>query len=365
METSRDSGKCRPWEVACIVYGFPSQLAALQFEWAWQHPNITRHIKSDDRSANPKLKSTREKGKPTRAQNRFDSKIHHLHILLHSKSFSRWPLSLRFFSKDAYQHWMLWDERSSKLVRPDLTIELAFDETNKRIPGGTNTEIKIPPVLEAIDVGYSSFGSHLNKSTTLLQAPGRSCNCSICSSSIGEAKHTTVVCPYEDCNTVSHVSCLARHASKKAKPDQRQIVPTDIECPGCKRATPWVQLVKELTFRINGGPAVPKVLKKWNKTKSQPASQLQATQDDNEDDAEAAMENDADTSWIFQEFDVEEEGPHEVNEGDYLLDIDSGIVQAGFDDDDLPPSAQIPFSPTIEVPIIIPDSDWSNVEILD
>ena len=34
--------------MSMIVHGFPSKLAALQFEWAWQNPSVSRHLKEQD-----------------------------------------------------------------------------------------------------------------------------------------------------------------------------------------------------------------------------------------------------------------------------------------------------------------------------
>ena len=108
VRTSRPS--LRPWEMTCIVVGFPSNIAALQFEWAWHNAHLTRHITPDERISFATTRTkTNKTGKvsrrPGRPRTSLTDKLSNLHLLLRVPYFSQWPLEVRFFSEDVYKVW--------------------------------------------------------------------------------------------------------------------------------------------------------------------------------------------------------------------------------------------------------------------
>lgn len=87
---------CRPWKLVVLIYGFPSKIAALQFEHSLQHAHQTRHISQELRVSTAKGGSG-------------GISIHHklanVKLLINSTSFNKMGLMINIFDSKIHQVW--------------------------------------------------------------------------------------------------------------------------------------------------------------------------------------------------------------------------------------------------------------------
>lgn len=81
-----------PWRMVMIVHGFPNNISALRFEWAWQQPKVSR-----------RLKSIRGLDKKKAKESHFDHKFRILTEMLRIGPWNRLPLTIRWLSEHRFQ----------------------------------------------------------------------------------------------------------------------------------------------------------------------------------------------------------------------------------------------------------------------
>jgi structure-specific endonuclease subunit SLX1 len=244
----------RPWEMTCIVTGFPSKYAALQFEWAWQNTHATRHIERDVRDARAVELQKKKKGSPSRRRKppmSLEARLKNLHHLLGVRSFDRWPLNVRFFAKDVF---VLWEKHTAKMAPPlrkSIVVQLTPVEI-PRLTSETTTEeaFKIPDQIQAISVAYEDCKPYVEK-TKIIFEDGPPNSCGICKARVSKATSLVLVCPLEDCRTVYHMSCLSsRFMVEEGNRDS--LIPIEGTCSSCHSCLKWSTLMKELSLRTRG-----------------------------------------------------------------------------------------------------------------
>ncbi|RMZ68277.1 structure-specific endonuclease subunit SLX1 [Pyrenophora seminiperda CCB06] len=298
----------RPWEMTCIVTGFLSRYAALQFEWAWQNTHATRHIERDVREAREdELRKGRKKNASPSRRSRppmsLEARLKNLHHLLGVGSFSRWPLHLRFFARDVFSQ---WEKHTSKLntsrLRKSITIQLTPAELPKLAPD-VQSEMRthfIPEVIRAIPVAYEDLKPYVEKSMSTL-GEGKTRDCSVCRKGVNVDRSIVLVCPVETCRSVTHMSCLSqRFLAEEANSDA--FIPIEGTCPSCLSQIKWSDMIKELSLRMHGSEEIKTLFKKKRTKKKQVGS----AEDDNDDadefldidELDAELDEDLDETWI-------------------------------------------------------------------
>ncbi|KAB5588870.1 hypothetical protein CTheo_7692 [Ceratobasidium theobromae] len=219
------TSKNRPWVMEMIVHGFPSRLAALQFEWAWQRPGKSRHLKL------------------CVARNMLAAPPYHI-----------WPLHVKLFTEEAKTFWEIQRPGLEEPLPQGFTCSVEYEGADGKspVPASRPSDSR----LGSMDIKDTEFTlSHIQKYQTIVNSGSR-LSCSICKSRI-DAKHmvdhlTHAVCPHSTCTAVSHLACLAKSFHKHPS-NPTALIPRGGTCSKCNRYTLWGDVIRGCYRRARGG----------------------------------------------------------------------------------------------------------------
>lgn len=355
----------------------------MQFRWAWQNTHLTKRIAEEQRltARETKVKRGRTRKHPARPRTSLIDKLSNLHLLLRVPSFARWPLEVRFFCKDVYEVWSRWSERVNGEIGPCFKVFLDAEQPVEPLDeptGPLSAEIKRKRKQEAIrkggiyavDVGYSKLKDHVKKSLVLL-AKGEANSCAICAENIEDQSKTILVCSLATCRAVFHMTCLAQSFLDKEQ-HENAVIPISGKCQQCKSELQWVDLVKEMSLRLRGEAEIAKLLRKPKVPKAKTIkgkeglladAAAEPTVDEADEDYNHNLEeDDSDTTSAFEE-PLPDDWHFQENDGDDNISITSETSNASAWLDPISYANPIDSSPRLEV--VIDDSDWDDVEVLD
>lgn len=361
MRTSRVS--LRPWEMACVVSGFNSQIQALQFEWAIQNPHLTRHITPEDRISFPTTltktssKTGRTRKRPGRPRTSLKDKLANLHILLRSQYFSKWSLQVRFFTDDAFSAWQKICKDCEQSVREGIPIFLdmksAEQDQNESIAPKKRKKREDnygQGGIEGLDITYARYRDILEKGQFLI-ANGDDLQCAVCHDTLMHDHDLIAICSHHKCSTLFHISCLSKHFL--GQDHQAYVIPEKGHCPSCKTLLTWQDLMAEMTLRVRAPKQVEKLLSR----RKDGASIIS----DVPGEFESAYPEDGLTADAIAQLGEDLADEADESETEYAISVMSSTANT------LPGNISTPRAENSRkrLPLVVEESDWEGAETVD
>ncbi|CAK9805333.1 Structure-specific endonuclease subunit slx1 [Anthophora plagiata] len=174
-----------------IIHGFPNSTSALRFEWAWQHPQVSRRLKHI-----PKKKSQ---------QKIFEYCLLVLSEMLKVGPWCRLPLTIRWLDYEFFEEY-------SRHVSAPMHMPICCGKVISQKIDKANNEVQTLDELTMF--------------------------CSICDSLLNEKESISCIKP--SCLLVAHLICLAKLFCQ-----DNMILPIEGTCPACNISVLWGDLIKK------------------------------------------------------------------------------------------------------------------------
>jgi predicted GIY-YIG superfamily endonuclease len=261
-KTKRTSKK-RPWEMVLVIYGFPTDRIALQFEWALQNPHKSKFLKD---------MVARTKGVGNMWM--LPAKIRYAYEMLHLPPWHRLPLVVHWFNDSrhdmlkncppvpahvtvnimpmkgfvenyACNFYMPFDDSQDDNESDGDSSASRYDGASQRIDSGGTVDKKRGRKRSRRKASDSDDDGGASSSAAIgsLAAKCSKCNRYADNGDVGAQGHDPLLqCVYRECSTVYHMHCLAAEFMLN-EPDTT-LLPTIGDCPACEQRLVWGGLVK-------------------------------------------------------------------------------------------------------------------------